>query len=145
MSGRAPSRRDNRIQEQLDSGESLHASATFNTGSVLNAALAHRSAPIVRLVVTDRRLILFATNNLALNFNLGDLLLSIPLSDIDRIESATFRPMGISALRMRVILRDKQELSFEASGFTASAAKKLVPILEDVVASRHGGGDIRSA
>lgn len=145
MSSKAPSGRDQRISEHLEPDESLLASAVFNTGSIVKAAVRASNTPIVRLVVTDRRLILFATNNFALNLNVGDLLLSIPLSYVDRIESSTFRPIGISGVRMRLILRDGSERSFEASGIQASAAKKLVPILEDAVAAHDGGPDIESA
>jgi hypothetical protein len=103
----------------------------------MNVALHGGGALIVRLAVTDRRLMMFATSHLALNLNLGDLLRSVPFSEVDSVESSTFRPLGIGAVRLRVGLMDKSELRFEASGLTARNSKKLVPILKEAVASYH--------
>jgi hypothetical protein len=135
----ASSRRDRRIREHLDLGEPLYASAVFNAGSITRAALLRGSAPIVRLAVTDRRLVVFATSDLAFNLNLGDLLLSITYSEIQRVEYSTFRPVGISGLRLTLALADTRTFVLEASGFFAPGAKRLAPILEKaVVSSRHG-------
>ena len=83
---------------------------------------------------------MFATSNFAFNLNLGDLLLSIPYSEIDRVESSAFRPIGISGLRLRLNLIDERAVSLEASGFFVAGAKRLAPILERAVASNRGEG-----
>ena len=135
MKARGEPRRDRRIREHLDADEPLYASATFNTGSVAKAALRGGVAPIVRLAVTDRRFIMFATSDLALNLKLGDLLRSVPFSDIECVQASKVRPLGVSGLRLHVSLSDKSELAFEASGFTVASARRLVPIFEEAVAS----------
>jgi hypothetical protein len=136
----AGSRRDRRIAQRLDPGESLLASAIFNTGSIRSAAFSGRSAPIIRLAVTDRRVIMFATNDFAFNLNLGGLLLAIPYGEIDRVESVARRVIGFPGLQLRIMLLDDSVLSLEASGLHAARAKNLAPILEQALGSHRGGG-----
>ncbi|HLN18258.1 MAG TPA: hypothetical protein VK277_16075 [Acidimicrobiales bacterium] len=138
MSQDGGSRRDRQAAEQLEPGESIIAAATFNTGSIERAALSGVSARIVRLVVTDSRVMLFATSDLAFNLNLGKLLRSIPLAEIVTVESSTGRMIGFKGLKLGITLSDGSVLPFEASGLTFASAKKLAPLLEATVASHKG-------
>jgi hypothetical protein len=131
------SRQDRKVSQHLDPGESFLSAATFNTGSITRAAVRGVSAPIVKLVLTDRRVILFSTSNLAFNLNFGKLLRSIPLSEIGSVESSKARMVGVSGMRLGMNLTDGSVLEFEASGLTLASAKRLVPVLEATVISHN--------
>jgi hypothetical protein len=135
MSKDGGSRDDRKVSQQLDPGESLLAAATFSTGSITKVAVSGVSAPIVKFVLTDRRVLLFSTSKLAFNLNVGKLLRSIPLSEIGSVESSKARMVGISGMRLGMKLTDGSVITFEASGLTVTSAKKLIPVLEATVAS----------
>lgn len=119
--------------EVLEPGESFVAGATLNTGSIKQAAYGGRAAPTVKAGLTDRRILLFASNSLALNLNVGKLLGTIPLADIASVESSSGRIAGVKALRLIVTLKDGSVLPFEASGFTYPSAEEFAEVLKGVV------------
>jgi hypothetical protein len=135
MSKDGGSRHDRKVSQQLDPGESLLAAATFSTGSITKVAVSGVSAPIVKFVLTDRRVLLFSTSKLAFNLNVGKLLRSIPLSEISSVESSKARMIGVSGMRLGMNLTDGSIINFEASGLTVTSAKKIISVLETTVTS----------
>jgi hypothetical protein len=119
--------------ELLEPGEAFVAATTLNTGSIKRAAFGGASAPIVKAGLTDRRILLFASNNLAFNLNVGKLVRSIPLTDIQSVESSSGHIAGMKALKIEVTLKDGTVLPFEASGFTYKSAEEFAAVLQGAV------------
>ena len=124
----------------LEPGEGFVAAATLNTGSIRRAAYGGRSSPIIKLGVTNRRILMFSTSNLGFNLKAGRFLGATPLSDIESVQSSTGRIAAIKALRIGITLKDGTELAFEASGVTFKSAEELASVLEEVVSYRARSG-----
>ena len=123
-----------KVAEFLEPGETFVAAATLNTGSIKHAAFGGVSAPIVKAGVTDRRVLFFASNNLAFNLNVGKLVGTIPLADIASVESSSGRVAGMKAVKINITLKDGTQLPFEASGLTSKSAEELATVLKEAVA-----------
>jgi hypothetical protein len=112
----------------LEPGEDFVAATTLNTGSITRAAFGGTSAPIVKAGLTDRRILLFASNNLAFNLNVGKLVGTIQLADIASVEYSTGW-----IVKINLTLKDGSVLPFEASGVTAKSASEFASVLESTV------------
>jgi hypothetical protein len=119
--------------EFLEPGETFVAAATLNTGSIKHAAFGGVSAPIVKVGVTDRRVLFFSSNNLAFNLNVGKLVGTIPLTDIASVESTSGRMAGMKSVKINIALRDGTLLPFEASGLTFKSAEELASVLKNTI------------
>jgi hypothetical protein len=117
----------------LEPGEAFVAAATVNTGSIKRAAYGGRSSPIVKLGVTDRRILTFSTSNLGFNLKARKFLEAIPLSEIASVDSSTGRLAAMKALKIQIRLKDGTELAFEASGATFKSAEELAAVLQELV------------
>ena len=117
----------------LEPGEAFVAAATVNTGSITRAAFGGKSSPIVKLGVTDRRILTFSTSNLAFNLKAGKFLGAIPLSEIASVEFSTGRLAAIKSVQIQIHLKDGTELAFEASGATFKSAEELAAVLKEAV------------
>ncbi len=117
----------------LEPDEAFVAAATLNTGSIKRAAYGGRSSPIIKLGVTNRRILTFSTSNLGFNLKAGKLIEAIPLSEIASVESSTGRIAAMKAVKIEITLKDGTELAFEASGATFKSAEELAGVLKEVV------------
>jgi len=117
----------------LEPDEAFVAAATLNTGSIKRAAYGGRSSPIVKLGVTNRRILTFSTSNLGFNLKAGKFLEAIPLSEIASVESSTGRIAAMKAVKIEITLKDGTELAFEASGATFKNAEELAAVLKELV------------
>ena len=87
----------------LEPGEAFVAAATLNTGSIKRAAYGGRSSPIVKLGMTNRRILTFSTSNLGFNLKAGKFLEAIPLSEIASVDSSTGRLAAVKAVKSRSV------------------------------------------
>ena len=117
----------------LEPDETFVAAATLNTGSIKRAAYGGRSSPIIKLGVTNRRILTFSTSNLGFNLKAGKFLEAIPLSEIASVESSTGRVAALKAVKIEITLKDGTELAFEASGATFKSAEELATVLKELV------------
>ncbi len=120
--------------EFLEPGETFVAAATLNTGSIKKAAFGGVSAPIVKAGVTDRRILIFASNKAAFNLNVGKLVRTIPLADIASVESSSGGIPGMRFVKINITLKDGTLLPFEASGLTYKSAEELASVLKTTMA-----------
>jgi hypothetical protein len=127
------SRLGKRFADLLQPGEAFVAAATLSTGSIRRAVYGGESSPIIKLDLTNHRILMFSSSNLGLNLKAGKFLQAIPLREISSVESTTGFLTGMNLVKLGITLNDGDELTFEASGFTFKAAKELASALEDVV------------
>jgi hypothetical protein len=141
-----PTRRNRKIEEHLDAGEVLLASATFSVGEGSLAAVAfqRRAQPVVMMALTSHRLLMFATNHLAFNRpNLGAIVRSISLADIDRVDLSQFLVFAIRSLRLRLVLSDGSTFVFEAGRMYLGEANDLVWMIEQTIGPLDAeGGEV---
>jgi hypothetical protein len=117
----------------LEPDEAFVAATTMNTGSIKRAAYGGRSSPIIKLGLTNRRILMFSTSNLGLNLKAGKFLQAIPLTDIASVESSTGRVAALKAIKIEMTLNDGSNLAFEASGATFKSAEEFASVLKEVV------------
>ena len=123
-----------KVAEILEPGEAFVGATTLNTGSIKRAAYSRVSAPIVKAGVTDRRILLFASNSLAFHLNVGKLVRTIPLADITAVESSSGgRIVGIKVVKITITLKDGSVLPFEASGVTYKSAEEFASVLKSTL------------
>ncbi len=117
----------------LEPDEAFVAASTLNTGSIKHAAYGGKSSPIIKLGVTNLRILMFSTSSLGFNLKAGKFLGAIPLSEIASVESSTGRVAAVKSVKIDIRLKDGGELAFEASGATFKSAEELASVLKAVV------------
>ena len=129
----------NRLAEVFEPDEEWIEDALLTTGSIRRAAYSGLGGTTrSKVVLTGRRLLFFASSDLAFNMSVGKLIQEIPLTDLRSVEfSAAGRVAGIKSGAISLTSMDGDVTVLEASGATLPDARRLAEALGELLVERN--------